>query len=55
MLPPFIIEQLREREERARREAEREQPRLELPTPPVVRRPMADDDEGRGVTEIQIW
>ncbi len=53
MLPPFIIEQLREREEQARREAEREQPRLELPVPPVVRRPAADDEEGRGVTEIQ--
>jgi len=56
MLPPFIIEQLREREERARRDAEAEQPRLELPVPgPVVKRPRADDDGDRGIVEIQIW
>lgn len=58
MLPPFIIEQLREREERARQEQEREQPRLELPNGPFHRRPApekAGRDDDRGVAEIQIW
>lgn len=31
MLPPFIIEQIRQREERERRKREDSQPRLELP------------------------
>jgi hypothetical protein len=55
MLPPFIIEQLREREERARREGHRDQPRLEVPVPSPVTRPVADDDDGRGMVEMQIW
>jgi len=54
MLPPFIIDQIkqREREELARQE----QPRLELPLP---RRPVRDEasqpDEGeRGVVIIEL-
>lgn len=31
MLPPFIIEQIRKREEQEKRDRRREQPRLELP------------------------
>ncbi len=54
MLPPYIIEKLRERE-RAERE-QREQPRLEIEAP--VRRhqpePTAEDEE-RGIVEIPIW
>jgi hypothetical protein len=47
MLPPFIIEQIRKREEESlRRDADR--PRLELPldySPQPVRRPAGDEDE----------
>jgi hypothetical protein len=53
MLPPFIIEQIREREERER-EAEQEQPRLELPVP-MGPLPVADETADRGTVEIQIW
>lgn len=55
MLPPFIIEQIRQREQRDR---EQIQPRLELPIerlPP--RRPSAeqdDDDPNRGVIILDI-
>ncbi|MBW2465358.1 MAG: hypothetical protein JRH11_27170 [Deltaproteobacteria bacterium] len=57
MLPPFIIEQLREREERAREQSREEQPRLDLPTPGrVAKTPEAQSDEDeRGPVEIQIW
>jgi hypothetical protein len=43
MLPPFIIEQIRKREEEERRRHDREQPRLELPLD--VHRPAAPRDE----------
>lgn len=57
MLPPFIIEQLREREERAREQAREEQPRLDLPTAGrVAKTPEAPSEEDeRGPVEIQIW
>jgi hypothetical protein len=57
MLPPFIIEQIREREEREREERDREQPRLELPLPTRRSAPpkQGGDEANRGVTEIQIW
>jgi hypothetical protein len=60
MLPPFIIDQIREREEREREESAREQPRLELPVPsrsssPPVKRGDPADAPKRGVTEIQVW
>ncbi len=58
MLPPFIIEQIRQREERERARNE-EQPRLELPLEP--RRPpkksAPDEDEpnpDRGVLILEI-
>jgi hypothetical protein len=54
MLPPFIIEQIREREERDR-EAESEQPRLELPVPAGPVRREVDESADRGIVEIQIW
>lgn len=52
MLPPFIIEQIRKREEDERRRRDREQPRLELPLD--VHRPAAprsDETSDRDVVE----
>ncbi len=59
MLPPFIIEQIRQREEkeRERRETDREQPRLEIPVDRYpVRRPVEpeDDDPNRGVIILEL-
>ncbi|EYF05276.1 Hypothetical protein CAP_3416 [Chondromyces apiculatus DSM 436] len=59
MLPPFIIEQIRQREEeknRAIRE-DNERPRLELPLEryPAPRRPREDeDDPNRGVIILDL-
>ena len=63
MLPPFIIDQIRKREDddRARRDAE--QPRLELPNPNEIARRMPHasdpfneepDDTDRGVFILQL-
>jgi hypothetical protein len=54
MLPPFIIEQIRQREEQER--ARHEQPQLELPVDrPVPRAPQAPDDSAeRGVIIIDL-
>jgi hypothetical protein len=51
MLPPFIIDQIRRREEE---EAPRPQPRVELPLPAprIADRPKEDDD--RGVVVIDL-
>lgn len=62
MLPPFIIEQIRKREEAEKsREADRRQPRLELPLdyPPPKRRgatepPPVDDAAERGVVILDL-
>lgn len=55
MLPPFIIEQIRKREEEAR---QNHQPHLELPLPimpPPARRPSVEpDDQDRGVVIIDL-
>jgi hypothetical protein len=55
MLPPFIIEQIRQREERERRNAP-QQPFLELPIPP--RMPPQErekpDEQDRGVVIIDL-
>lgn len=58
MLPPFIIEQIRKREERIRREDE-ERPALRLPlddTPPMMPEPdlNIEEDENRGVVIIEL-
>jgi hypothetical protein len=55
MLPPFIIEQIRKREEEER--ARYEQPQLEIPKPqPRPRRPEAPEDEGnRGVIILDLY
>jgi hypothetical protein len=53
MLPPFIIEQIRKREEEER--ARYEQPQLELPKPQPRRKPEAPEDEGnRGVIILDL-
>lgn len=55
MLPPFIIEQIRQREERARRDRQAEQPRLELPMERPRTEPTANDDEpDRGVIVVDL-
>jgi hypothetical protein len=54
MLPPFIIEQIRKREdeERARHE---QQPQLELPIErPRPRAPTAPEEEKRGVIIVEL-
>ena len=54
MLPPFIIEQIREREERERRNAE-QQPFLELPIPARDPRERRDpDQQDRGIVIIDL-
>ncbi|HEY6876545.1 MAG TPA: hypothetical protein VI299_00950 [Polyangiales bacterium] len=54
MLPPFIIEQIRQREERERRNAP--QPFLELPVPPAAppRERREPDESDRGVVIIDL-
>jgi hypothetical protein len=54
VLPPFIIEQIRRREEEER--ARHEQPQLELPIErPTPRAPQAPDEKGdRGVVIIDL-
>ncbi len=55
MLPPFIIEQIRKREEQERKQYE--QPQLELPLAPrgpPRRREEADEGSQRGVTIIEL-
>jgi hypothetical protein len=52
MLPPFIIEQIRQREEQ-----ERGKPReqvLELPLPPPAAPKTIEDDKDRGVVIIDL-
>ncbi len=54
MLPPFIIEQIKKREEEER--ARYEQPQLELPIPqPRPRKPETTEDEAhRGVIILDL-
>ncbi len=54
MLPPFIIEQIRKREEEER--VHQEQPQLELPVErPRPRQPVAPVDDGeRGVLILEL-
>ena len=59
MLPPFIIEQIRQREEKERERREGEQPRLEIPVDRYPsRRPaqsdVEDDDPNRGVIILEL-
>lgn len=53
MLPPFIIEQIRKREEKEH--ARHEQPQLELPVAPArPRRDIPDDEANRGVLILDL-
>ena len=54
MLPPFIIEQIRKREQEE--QARYEQPQLELPVPAHRPRPPkeADDEANRGVIILDL-
>lgn len=57
MLPPFIIEQIRRREEEERCRSERKQPRLELPVAerrPVPPRQEKEDVGERGVVIVDL-
>jgi hypothetical protein len=58
MLPPFIIEQIRQREEKERARREDNQPRLELPLdrhPAPARKPEhEEDDPNRGVVILDL-
>lgn len=59
MLPPFIIEQIRRREEEDRRSRRAEQPRLELPLDIFPPRPDAEpkpakDDVERGFVILEV-
>ena len=56
MLPPFIIEQIRRREEQERKQYE--QPQLELPIspsgPPLPKRREESDEGQRGVIILEL-
>lgn len=60
MLPPFIIEQIRLREEEEARRRQHEQPRLELPldVQHPAQRPVPDEEEhesdGGGVVILDL-
>lgn len=55
MLPPFIIEEIRRRENETQRR--HEQPRVEIPVPPMPHRTPRqerDEDADRGVVIIDL-
>jgi hypothetical protein len=53
MLPPFIIEQIRKREEEER--VRYEQPQLEMPLPrPMPRKEEKDEEPNRGVIILDL-
>lgn len=57
MLPPFIIEQIRSREEAEQRRKDAAQPRLQLPihsNPMIDDAPQSEDDSDRGVAIIDL-
>jgi hypothetical protein len=57
MIPPFIIEQIRRREEAERRKKDADRPRLELPIDAhrPTREPKAREEEAqRGVVIVEL-
>jgi len=60
MLPPFIIDQIRRREEEERRRIDRDRPRVELPVdayrpaPQPQREDGEQDDPERGVVILDL-
>lgn len=55
MLPAYIIEELRRREEAQREEAARPRPRLELPIPNRQRKSEPPKEVDRGIAIIEVW
>ena len=53
MLPPFIIEQIRKREEEERRKVEQPTVQLPIPSPPPGSRPDRETED-RGVVIIDL-
>lgn len=53
MLPPFIIDQIRRREEQEQ-ERERPRPRVELPIPERHSTPKTEEESNRGVVVIDL-
>ena len=51
MLPPFIIEQIRRREQDARQD---QRPHVELPRPPARPREVETEERDRGVIVIDL-
>lgn len=54
MLPPFIIEQIRKREEEEQRQYEQPQLDLPVPAPPAAPKRREDDEGKRGVIILDI-
>jgi hypothetical protein len=57
MLPTFIIEQIRQREDKQRQERENSRPRVQLPIeqmPAPVGDDIGDDDPDRGVVIVDL-
>lgn len=57
MLPPFIIEQIRKREEQERLKREADRPRLHLPLDayrPAPDEPEAERDTSRGFVIVEL-
>jgi len=55
MLPPYIIEQIRKREEEQHGDYERPVIRIPLDdTPPLMPEPLQDEDDRRGVIVIDL-
>ena len=55
MLPPFIIEQIRKREEERRQHEQPQHLELPLPVPSMPhRRSIPDDDKDRGVIIVEL-
>ncbi len=55
MLPPFIIEQIRKREEEVRRDNDRPVVRVPIDEPPpMMPEPRDDDEDNRGVVIIDL-
>lgn len=55
MLPPYIIEELRRREQARREESIRPQPRVELPLEPPRPTPATPPQPDRGIAIIDVW
>ncbi len=57
MLPPYIIEQIRKREDEERRKSDARRPVLQLPMPagrPQKPAPESADEGGRGIVVIDL-